>query len=74
MLDELCMLEETDLELYSLQLEMYKQIIERNVPIKLGKSYLVWFSHNNESYKVIECKDMTYYIKMIVNKRLLEIL
>ena len=73
LLDELCMLEETDLELYSLQLEMYKQIIERNVPIKLGKSYLVWFSHNNENYEIIETLDRTYHVKTILNKRLLEL-
>ena len=73
LLDELCMLEECDIEIYSLQLEMYKQIIEKNVPIKLGKSYLVWFSHNNDNYKIIETLDRTYHVKTILNKRLLEI-
>lgn len=73
LLDELCMLEECDLEIYSLQLEMYKQIIEKNVPIKLGKSYLVWFSHNNPDYQVIETLDRQYHVKTILNKRLLEL-
>ncbi len=70
MLNELCMLEDCDLEIYSLQLELYKQIIERNTSIKLGKSYLVWFSHNNENYKIIETNDRKFYIDAIINKRI----
>ncbi len=73
LLDELCMLEDCDLELYSLQLEMYKQIIEKNVPIKLGQSYIVWFSHNNEGFKVIQTLDRTFQVKNILNKRILEL-
>jgi hypothetical protein len=73
LLDELCMLEECDLEIYSLQLELYKQIIERNTSIKLGKSYLVWFSHNNDSYEIIETKNRKYYIDLIINNRIVEI-
>jgi hypothetical protein len=71
--DELFMLEECDIELYSLQLEMYKQIIMKNVPIKLGKSYLVWFSHNNENYKVIETRDREFYVKNIIENRIKEV-
>lgn len=70
---ELYMVEDCDLELYSLQLEMYKQIIEKNVPIKLGKSYIVWFSHNNDNYKIIETKNREYYAKLIINNRIKEI-
>lgn len=70
LLNELCTIEDSDLEVNSLQLEMYKQIIERNTSIKLGKSYIVWFSHNNESYEVIETKDRKYYINLILDKRI----
>lgn len=70
LLKELYMLEDCDLELYSLQLEMYKQIIEKNIPIKLGKSYIVWFSHNNDNYKVIETKNREYYVKTIMESRI----
>ena len=73
LLGELCMIEDSDLEVYSLQLEMYKQIIQRNTNIKLGKSYIVWFSHNNESYEVIETKDRKYYINLIFDKRIQEL-
>jgi len=71
--DELYMLEDSDLEIYSIQLAMYKLIIEKITGIKLGKSYVVWFSHNNESYEIIECKDREYYAKLIMNKRIAEL-
>ena len=73
LLNELCMIEDCDLELYSLQLGLYKYIIEKNTGIKLGKSYLVWFSHNNPTYEIIEAKDMSYYIDIIVDNRIAEI-
>jgi len=66
-------LEDCDLELYSLQMEMYKQIIQRNIPIKLGKSYIVWFSHNNDNYKIIETKDRSYYVSLIFENRKIEL-
>ena len=73
LLGDLFMLEECDLEIYSLQLELYKQIIERNTNIKIGKSYIVWFSHNNESYQIIETKERKYYVDRIINERILEL-
>jgi len=71
--DKLMILEDSDLEIYSLQLAMYKLIIEKNTGIKLGKSYVVWFSHNNENYKIIETKNREYYAKMIMNDRIKEL-
>jgi len=71
--DKLYMLEDSDLEIYSLQLAMYKLIIEKNTGIKLGKSYVVWFSHNNDNYKIIETKNREYYAQMIMNDRILEL-
>jgi len=70
---ELYMLEDSDLEIYSLQLAMYKLIIEKNTGIKLGKSYVVWFSHNNDNYKVIECKNREYYAKLIMTNKIIEL-
>ncbi len=71
--DKLCMLEDCDLEIYSLQLELYKYIIEKHTQIKLGKSYIVWFSHNNDNYKIIECKDRKYYINQMIGERILKL-
>lgn len=73
MLYELITLDQSDLNVYSLQLGLYKYIIEKNTSIKLGKSYVVWFSHNNPTYKTIEMKNMEYYVKEMVDKRILEI-
>jgi hypothetical protein len=73
LINDLYMLEDCDLEIYSLQLNLYKYIIEKNTGIKLGKSYIVWFSHNNESYRIIEIKDRSYYINLIVNNRIAEL-
>jgi hypothetical protein len=73
LLNELCMIEDCDMEVYSLQLELYKYIIEKNTGIKLGKSYLVWFSHNNPTYEVIETKNRRYDIEVIVNNRITEL-
>lgn len=71
--DELYILDDSDLTIYSLQLSLYKYIIEKNTGIKLGKSYIVWFSHNNNNYEVIETKDYSYFINIIINNRITEL-
>lgn len=73
LLNELQLIEDCDYEIYSLQLELYKYIIEKNTGIKLGKSYVVWFSHNNPTYEIIEMKNRRYDINLIVNKRIAEL-
>ena len=60
---KLYMLEDCDLEKYSLQLSSYKYIIEKNTGIKLGQSHLVWLSYLNENYEVIKAKDREFYVK-----------
>lgn len=70
---DLYMLEDSDLEIYSLQLAMYKLILEKNTGIKLGKSYVVWFCHNNKNYEIIETKNREYYAKMIMGDRIKEL-
>lgn len=73
LLDELGLLQDCDLEVYSLQLSLYKYIIEKACGIKLGKSCLVWFSHNNENYKIIETIDRSSYVRDIINKRIIDV-
>ena len=70
LLHELYMLQDCDLEVYSLQLELYKQILHRNTDVKIGKCYIVWFSHNNPKYEIIETKDREYYINNIIQNRI----
>jgi hypothetical protein len=73
LLDELFALEDCDMEIYSLQLELYKYIIEKATGIKLGNSYIVWFSHNNDNYKIMKTKDRKFYVNAIINKRIQEL-
>jgi hypothetical protein len=72
LLNELYLIEDCDLEIYSLQLSLYKHIIEKITGLKLGKSYIVWFSHNNPTYELIETKDRSYYAKLLVDNRINE--
>lgn len=69
----LYMLDDCDLEIYSLQLGLYKAILERNTSIKFGKSYLIWYSHNNPTYEIIEAKNRQFYIDQMFQKRIQEI-
>jgi len=73
LLHELELLDECDLEIYSIQLSLYKLIIEKNTNIKLGKSYIVWFSHNNENYEIIPTIDRQYYANIVMNNRIKEL-
>jgi len=50
-------------ELYSLQLNAYKYIIERSTGLKIGRSYLVWLYHGNDNYQIFETKNRMFYIK-----------
>jgi hypothetical protein len=50
-------LAECEFNTYSLQLGLYKHIIERNTNIKIGDCFLVWINEVNDSYKVIKCED-----------------
>ena len=52
------------LEEYSLQLSLYKHIIEKNTNLEIGDCYLTWFNENNQSYKVFKCHD---YSKEVID-------
>ena len=45
------------LDVYSLQLSLYKHILEKNTNLKLGDSYLTWFNEANDTYKIYKCHD-----------------
>ena len=42
---------------YSLQLSLYKYIMERNTNLKMGDSYIVWINEVNDTYHPIKCRD-----------------
>lgn len=60
--------------IYSLQLSLYKYIIEKITGLKLGKSYLVWFHQDNPSYQIIEADDMSTDIKKVVGEHQIQLL
>jgi hypothetical protein len=51
-------LPECELSIYSLQLSVYKELIEYKANVKIGKTYIVWFFEENETYEIIECLDL----------------
>ena len=55
-----------ELETYSMQLNLYKFIIEKNANIKIGKMYLVHIHEEQESYNLIECKEYQDIIKLLI--------
>ena len=52
---------------------MYKQNIEKVTRLKIGKTYIVWFSHNNILYEIIETKNRQFYIQQIITDRIAEL-
>lgn len=67
MLGPLSIFGKCDFNIYSIQLELYKYIIEKYTTLKLGNSYLVWFSHNNDNYKIIETQNMRAFIEPMLD-------
>ena len=64
MLEPISHLPECEFTTYSLQLSLYKYIIELETKLDIKKCFIVWFNEKNDSYKLIECAD---YKKEIVN-------
>jgi hypothetical protein len=58
LLEPLNDVQKCELGKYSLQLNLYKEIFERNTPFKVDKSYIVWVADKN-NYELIETLDLT---------------
>lgn len=58
---------DTELDRYSLQLSLYKEILEKNTKIEFGNSYLAWFNENNNSYQIFKANDYKKEAKLILN-------
>lgn len=50
-------LEVCEFNTYSLQLSLYKYLIEKNTELRLGNCYIVWFHEKNDKYECIRCQD-----------------
>lgn len=55
-----------ELNTYSLQLSLYKYILNKNTDLKVGDCYIVWFNENNEKYKIIKTKDLMEEIESMI--------
>jgi hypothetical protein len=64
--DPISHLDVCEFNTYSLQLSLYKHIIQKNTNLKIGSNYLVWINENISKYKVIKCQDMEAEIKLMI--------
>ena len=60
-------LEECDYIKYSLQTGSYKHFIQKNLGIELGSSYIGHFTENNDTYKILKCRELDEEVKLILN-------
>jgi len=51
---------------YSLQLNIYKYIINKVTGIDIGNCYLIWVNHANPNYEIIKCDDLMKEYEHIV--------
>ena len=59
-------LDECEINTYSLQLGLYKHIIEKNTNLKIGDCYLIWINENSDNYKIYKCKDLHAELKLMI--------
>lgn len=50
-------LDQCELNAYSLQLSIYKFLIEKHTGLSFGNSYLAWFNEENNKYQIIKTHD-----------------
>lgn len=58
-------LDECELNSYSLQLSIYKWLLEKQ-GFEVDKLNLVWFNENNKSYQIMPCKDLSNQVESII--------
>jgi len=59
MINGLSHLDECEYNIYSIQLQVYKKIIEKNTNIKIGDCYICWINPKNERIVNIKTRDMS---------------
>lgn len=55
---------------YSIQLNIYKYILETVLGIKIGKCYLAHFNENNPSYNLYKCLDLQKEVEIALKEKL----
>jgi hypothetical protein len=61
-------LEVCEYNTYSLQLSFYKYIIEQYTNLKIGALYIVWFDRIKNKPEIIDVKDYTGYVEMLLDR------
>jgi len=64
--DPISHLDVCEINTYSLQLSLYKHIIEKNTNLKIGNCYLIWINESSDNYKIFTCKDLQAEIKLMI--------
>jgi ATP-dependent exoDNAse (exonuclease V) beta subunit len=70
LLDGLSHLQDCEFSKYSLQLHIYKRIIEKNSNFKIDDLYIVWFPENKE-YQLIKPLDLEKEAEYVLNKEVI---
>jgi len=60
-------LDECEYTFYSLQLAIYKRIIEKNIGLDIGNCYLGHFHTNNDSYKLYKTRELKKEVDLILS-------
>ena len=54
---------------YSLQLNIYKYILQKNTSLEIGDCRIVWYNINSDKYEIITCKDLYEEAKQMLELR-----
>ena len=65
-------IQDSHLSHYSIQQNLYKIMLERKLGIKVGKCYLVHFSHLKDDFEIYECMDLTTQCDKALNRLIME--
>ena len=64
--------QDSHLSHYSIQQNLYKIMLERKLGIKVGKCYLVHFSHLEKDFEIYECMDLTNQCNKALDRLIME--
>lgn len=59
-------IDSSKLSIYSLQLHLYKHLIEKNTDVKIEDCFIVWFGPNENNYNIYKVKDYEYLIPGLI--------
>jgi hypothetical protein len=62
-------LKDTTLNHYSIQLSIYKYLVEKYTSLKFEEMFIVWFSEQEENYKIIEVSYLKEEVEKILESR-----